>query len=78
MKEAEIGANGHTLYHMRQDAVHPVDYGRHRARSLQVEGRHDNLTLPDSLPDVPSPLINLAESRVSYTSRYQILGTGPP
>ena len=64
MKEAEIGANRRTLYHMRQDTVHPVDYGRHRASSLQVAGRHDNLTLPDGLPDVPSPLIHLAESRV--------------
>jgi hypothetical protein len=52
MKEAEIGANRHPLYHMRQDAVHPVDYGGHRASSLQVEDRYDTLTLPDGLPDV--------------------------
>jgi hypothetical protein len=26
MKEAEIGANGHPLYHTSQDVVHPVDY----------------------------------------------------
>jgi len=25
MKEAEIGANGHPLYHTSQDVVHPVD-----------------------------------------------------
>jgi hypothetical protein len=25
MKEAEMGANRHTLSHMRQDAVHPAD-----------------------------------------------------
>ena len=31
MQEAEIGANGHTLDHMRQDIVHPIDYRRHRA-----------------------------------------------
>ena len=36
MKEAEIGANGHTLYHTRQDVVHPVDYGRHRASFLHI------------------------------------------
>ena len=53
MKEAESGANRHTLYHRRQDAVYPVDYGRHRASSRQVAGRHNNLTLPDGLPDVP-------------------------
>jgi hypothetical protein len=52
MKEAEIGAHGHTLYHLRQDVVHPVNYGRHQASFLQVEGRHNNLTLPDYLPDV--------------------------
>jgi hypothetical protein len=27
MQEAEIGANGHPLYHRSQDVVHPVDYG---------------------------------------------------
>jgi hypothetical protein len=52
MKEAEMGANGHRLDYTRQDRVHPVDSGRHRASSLQVEERYDNLTLPDSLPDV--------------------------
>jgi hypothetical protein len=52
MKEAEMGPNGHRLNYTRQDGVHPVDYGRHRASSLQVEERYDNLTLPDSLPDV--------------------------
>ena len=52
MKEAEMSANGHTLYHTSQDMIHPVDYGRHRASFLQVESRHDHLTLPDCLPDV--------------------------
>ena len=52
-KEAEIGANRHTLSHRRQDAVHPVDDGRHRVSALQVESRHDHLTLPDGLPAVP-------------------------
>jgi hypothetical protein len=52
MKEAEIGAHGYTLDSTRQDGVHPVDEGRHRASSLQVEEREDTLPLPDCLPDV--------------------------
>ena len=52
MQEAEMGANGHTRYHTRQDVVHPADEGRPRASFLQGEGRHDHRTRPDGLPDV--------------------------
>src|SRR4030095_4635375 len=51
-KEAEIGTNGHRLDYTRQDGVHSVDYGRHRASSLQVAERYDNPHLPHSLPTV--------------------------
>src|ERR671936_32041 len=76
MQEAEIGANRHTLDHTRQDGVHPVDEGRHRASSLQVEGKHDILTLPDGLPDVACSSDQLSTARRNYAA--SSAGCGAP